>query len=144
MAKLQLLLLLVCMAIGESRFHSLSTPKPNPKLQDFGLTSLDTDQNRLGPVADEIHLLRDRYYWGDDWNTLYQFANFCKSVKWSNNGRCGPSYGNNVCNHKAVKWQMWCSNGGWCGNTQDHKNSGLANFHFPEQCKQLIKWGIPY
>ena len=39
---------------------------------------------------------------------------------------------------------MWCSNGGWCGNTQDHKNSGLANFHFPEQCKQLIKWGIPY
>ena len=45
------------MAIAESRFHSLSTPKPNPKLQDFGLTSLDTDQNRLGPVADEIHLL---------------------------------------------------------------------------------------
>ena len=39
---------------------------------------------------------------------------------------------------------MWCSNGGWGGNTQDHKNSGLANFHFPEQCKQLIKWGIPY
>jgi len=131
MAKLQLFVLLVCMAIADSRYHSLSMPEPKPVADGIDLTRDRTRESitdRMAPCPACLAMYHQR--WED--------RKFCNSVKWSStDGRCGPNNGHKVCNAKAVSSYKWCSTYGWCGNGYTYQNSGQTNYHFPARCQHV-------
>ena len=76
---------------------------------------------------------------------MIKFTLECKFVEWTMNGRCGPNYGQAVCNGQidssgGAIW-MWCSGNGWCGETIDHQNNGQPDYDFPSHCDSTIVAG---
>lgn len=60
-------------------------------------------------------------------------AQDCSDIIWTTDGRCGPDYGNQVCNNaNDGKGNLWtyCSDWNWCGDSSAH-NVGNTDFDFP-------------
>ena len=65
-----------------------------------------------------------------------KIAKDCSSIVWTTDGRCGPDFGDQVCNNKVDNngnvWQ-YCSDSHWCGDTSGH-NAGNTEYDYPEEC----------